>query len=554
MNRDLYNSLLPHEKEEAKEILRELEWRKCKRNPYYFLSRYVYTQDEHDKKNPFKKFPVEDLPYIKACLAVYLNQPLACFVKSRQIMLSWLFCALDLWDAMFNPGRLIFITNKREDDSAKMVYADKTGRIFVIFDRLPPWMKARVGAQWTHVTATFRNGSKIWGLPDGSEQLRSHTASRARIEEARSHLRLEETLQAARPTATGGGQIILVSSAGAGYFRDVVHDSMDREAKPPPPRRYRSPMPGVEIWKNLKNGYYCVQVHYTADPKKRDSAWIAMAKKGLADYQWDEEYEISWDSRAGRPAIGCFRDRKEKIVIQKPFKIPDTWPRFAAADYGTTNPYCWLLFAIGPDSELYVYAEYYSPGPLGQHLAELKAHPDFPKIQIYILDRSCWAETQQVSHKSVGGMTLHSLRSIADLHEADGVIASPADRVRDEVKVEACYREWGDEGTAPRTVIFASCTNLIREMALQKWDPKKPQALVDKDNHAFDAFCYGILYHRDAPMMPAPVKEIPPQHVLEEIWHREMAIADEARAIAEAQEAQQGIEDVDDDYYSGVLR
>lgn len=456
------------------------------------------TQDEHDKKTPFKKFPA-DKPYVRLAGSVYLNRPLACFVKSRQIVATWLFSGLDLWDAMFHDGRLLLITNKREEDAAKLVYANKTGRIWVIFSRLPPWMQARAKARWGFAEVSFANGSKIWGLPDGSEQARSHTASRVRIEEARSQDRLEETLQAVQPTTVGGGQVIFVSSAGAGYFERIVHDKMD-DGAPPPARRYRDPMQGVSIWENGRNRYYCVQIHYTADPVKRDPRWIEEARRGMSEAQWREEQEIDWSSKAGTPAIPIFAQRQHQIVIP-PFEIPAWWPRFAAADYGSTNPYCCLFGAVSPDGAIYIYWCYYAPGPLGLHAAAIRAHPDFEKLEIYILDRSCWANNQQVSVKTIAGQTLHSMQSIADLHEQNGITPSPAHVVQDRVKVAAIYEEWGDLMPTPRCFIFQTCADLIRELPLQRWAPSRPdqnesEKLVDKDNHSFDALCYALLYRR----------------------------------------------------------
>src|SRR5436853_216061 len=41
------------------------------------------------------------------------------------------------------------------------------------------------------------------------------------------------------------------------------------------------------------------QLHFTADPAKRDPAWKEQAKAGMPDRGWAREYELSFDAPAG---------------------------------------------------------------------------------------------------------------------------------------------------------------------------------------------------------------------------------------------------------------
>lgn len=498
------------------EVQHELEWRRCEKDWYYWLGKYVITKDENAPPGQaFKRFPVERLPYIWLLGQLYLHQKLLIILKSRQLMVTWLCCALDLWQAMFKPGRFIPITAYKEEDAAdivdriELIYRGQEGQEEKA-PGLPEWMQSRSPCKRLkepHQLEFLKMGSLIRALAEGSDQGRGKTISRWRNEESRTQSSLQASTQAVLPTLKeGGGQAVFISSAGAGYFQLLVEDRIDRlsTATPPPRHEYKSPMEGVTLWKNKRNGYYVVRIHYTADPRKRDPRWIARTRSGFADYMWNQEYEIDFGARSGEPGIPVFEQRRKQIVIP-PFDIPSNWPVFSGADYGTTNPYCCLFFAVDGDENMYVFWEYYSPGPLGVHLQAIKSHPRFPDLEIYALDRSCWAATQQASSNSVNGRTLHSMRSVADLHQDLGVHPVPAHVERDSVKVQACYREWNDTLPTPKTFIFSTCTNLIRELPEIRWvDKKNPllnasEKLVDSNNHAFDAFCYGILYHREGP-------------------------------------------------------
>lgn len=510
----------PERRQRLEDLYREKEWRKCETSWHYWLKKYVVTKDENDKKTPFKPFPVDDLPYIFLIGQLYLNQKLLIILKSRQLMITWLCCALDLWQAMFKPGRFIPITAYKEEDAADIVdriefiYCGQEGHEEAA-PGLPQWMRDRSPAKRLkdpNQLEFTKMGSLIRALAEGSDQGRGKTISRWRNEESRTQPRLASSSQAILPTLkNGGGQAIYVSSAGPGYFQAIVEDRLD-EGDPPKPHEYRCGLYGIRLWKNRRNGYYVVRIHYTADPAKRDPKWAERTKSGLAQYMWDQEYEIDFSARSGQPALPIF-DARRALIIIPPFDIAQTgWPVFAAADYGTTNPYCCLYFAVDWNKNLYVFWEYYAPGPLALHLAVVKAQPLFPKLELYALDKSCWATTQQAS-MTVQGQTLHSMRSPADLHADLGVYPNPAHRVDDTTKVQAIYREWHEfEGHMPTTFIFATCANLVNELPGIRWEEKKnpllndSEKLVDANNHAFDALCYGILYHREGP--PDPKKPV----------------------------------------------
>ena len=201
-----------------------------KRNPAAWiwgdrdLSRQVFTQDEHDPTIAAKPFP--DKAYIRWMVASWLATRQNLWEKSRQMMASWTFCALYLHDAQFHTNRLNFIQSKKEEDSDALVQ-----RCFFIYEHQEPWLKAMYPAKYSYCHIDFYlPGSKaqkipvsrIWGIPQGGDVLRQHTASGLFIDEGAFQPDLESSVRAAQPMLAGGGRIDIVSSAQPSYFQELV--------------------------------------------------------------------------------------------------------------------------------------------------------------------------------------------------------------------------------------------------------------------------------------------------------------------------------------------
>lgn len=98
-----------------------------------------------------------------------------------------------------------------------------------------------------------------------------------------------------------------------------------------------SPIPGVEIWRNPKNRFVVFQLHYLADPKKRVEGYIETIRNAMPRAQFQQEYELQWDSFAGLPVYADF-DRKRHGAL----KEPEPWaglPLLRGWDFGLT-PAC----------------------------------------------------------------------------------------------------------------------------------------------------------------------------------------------------------------------
>lgn len=182
-----------------------------------WLSECCYTRDEHDQVNPVKRFPV-DKPYIGAIINLWVNEPLLLVPKSRQLLMSWLFSACYLWDTQFHEGRLNFFQSKKEEDADRLLQ-----RAWFIYEHQPDWLKAMFPAEYTYCHIKFKHaGSEIWGVPQGGDQTRSHTASGIFSDEMAFQPMAEDAYTGAKPTIDGGGRFTGVSSANPGFFQFLV--------------------------------------------------------------------------------------------------------------------------------------------------------------------------------------------------------------------------------------------------------------------------------------------------------------------------------------------
>lgn len=126
------------------------------------------------------------------------------------MLVTWLFVACHLWDSMFHDGRRIFFQSKKEKDANANV-----DRAKLIYQHLPEQMRMKHKAKepMAYLKLEFpKQNSLIEGTPQGDSVLRQYTASRIFSDEMAFQEQAEEAFIAAKPTVTGGGSFIGVSS------------------------------------------------------------------------------------------------------------------------------------------------------------------------------------------------------------------------------------------------------------------------------------------------------------------------------------------------------
>jgi len=216
--------------------LRDIEWGLCYDNPYYWMTTWAYTLDSHDPENPIKTFPEKE--YIKILVDLWLTKPLLLIPKTRQLMMSWIFTALYLWDTQFHVGRLSFFQSKKADDADDLVKRAK-----FIYDHEPRFLKRyyengsfhdlicnpQHGGQHTQGKFVLPQiYSEIRGIPEGGDIIRGYAASGIFEDEMAFQPESSDAYTAAKPTLSSIGRFTGVSTAeDSTFFDDMVYDLID---------------------------------------------------------------------------------------------------------------------------------------------------------------------------------------------------------------------------------------------------------------------------------------------------------------------------------------
>lgn len=207
-------------------------WEMARRDPLFFLRWFVYTVDQHDELEPVKKFPWHK-PHLQKLTQLWIDNPLMCVKKSRQMVVTWWAVAMTVWDTMFHRGKLWMMQSKREEDALGDRYAGDglLGRALFILDHIP-------GRQWLVPAWQLAKGNRVvfpalnsamWAIPQGAAIIRQRTASGILSDESGFQEEFADSYVAARPCVRGGGRFLAVSTANPGFFDDLVEDNIQRD-------------------------------------------------------------------------------------------------------------------------------------------------------------------------------------------------------------------------------------------------------------------------------------------------------------------------------------
>lgn len=360
----------------------------AKDNPWLWLKDIVCTWDAHDPSTIMKPFPKKAM--YRIITRAWQEYDLMFLEKSRQIMLTWIIAALDLWDALTLPGRLIFYQSKKQDDADDVI--ERARHIYVCANEMKvPWLpKAKkVGSSFGTASAIEFPAvkSECRAIPQGPDVVRMHTCSRILADEMNHQPEFEDGFGAAKPTIDGGGKYWAQGTANGRTFGWMQLHGIDprtmektgphkfdsnriknKAIVPPehltteakrrwieakivdmPEEEFQSHslidliacLPGMRLWKTA-NGITCMRVHYSADPdKSRDTEagrdWYTKAREAYTQAQWDREMEIRYDTFEGRPVTPEFN--RPMYVHQLEYKSDQIL--YIAADFGQS---CGALF------------------------------------------------------------------------------------------------------------------------------------------------------------------------------------------------------------------
>ena len=258
------------------------------------------------------------MDYLRFLVYMWKTNKMLAIPKSRRMTVSWTMIPLALWDCIFHKGRDWAFVSKKEEDSKELVE-----RAEFIYDHIPkdiiapdllPKLK-RGEMQKSPPALEFADiYSKIQGFPSGGNQLRQRGFSGIFQDECSFWEEAQKAYASSKPTVDGGGRLVMVSSRAvedAGFFKRIVYDQLDAESvrfPEIPPVPAKSPMEGIQVWKNPRNKFTVIELHYTANPAKRGEEFRQALKDTLPVREYKMEYEKSWEAFAGKPVYEDFND------------------------------------------------------------------------------------------------------------------------------------------------------------------------------------------------------------------------------------------------------
>lgn len=120
----------------------------------------------------------------------------------------------------------------------------------------------------------------------------------------------------------------------------------------------------VKFWKNPKNEFHILAIHYTSDPDKdpeRDWAeWFEEERKSKPLAKWNKEYEIDFTTKSGQLVFGsqyCDFDPWVHFIDSKEVD----WELLFSLDFGQSNPNAWYVAKYDKDWTIYIIDEYFKP-------------------------------------------------------------------------------------------------------------------------------------------------------------------------------------------------
>jgi hypothetical protein len=209
---------------------RQMESR-CQTDPLYWMTQCTRTRDDHWREKgtqPFNRFPAK--PYFPGLFDVMRSARRLFIPKSREMMISWAVIGYGVWLCQWFPGSHVIVQSEKASKSIDLVSGnDLPGYARVLYDQQESFLKlkhplTKPSDQMAGDFLTWKNGSSIQGVPGGADQVRQYHPALLIMDEAAFMTEAAASYNTAEPVAS---QIIVVSSAGPGWFADVCQTILE---------------------------------------------------------------------------------------------------------------------------------------------------------------------------------------------------------------------------------------------------------------------------------------------------------------------------------------
>jgi hypothetical protein len=189
---------------------------------------------------------------------------------------------------------------------------------------------------------------------------------------------------------------------------------------------------------------------------------VGALMKDLTQESFGAEIAAEFTEFVGR----VFKDFDEELHV-KDFNYRPDWPIYAAADYGFTNPFVWLLIQISPDGTVWVLDEMYERGlTIDEAGDEILARGLCPSsVKLLYPDPASPGDTRALEKK------LH----IRGMRGTGGLLSVRLRYIRAALKERNTHLPYGSAERQPKMFINRRCIETIREFSAYRY----PQTVAE---------------------------------------------------------------------------
>lgn len=196
------------------------EFKLCKDNPVYFISKYIKVVHPVRGLVPFKLYEFQ-----KKIISDLQANRFNILRKFRQAGCTTIAAAYALWFIIFNKHKSVVILSRGDAESTEVL-----DRIKVMYDELPAWLKPGIIEDNKH-TFKLATQSTIKSRPSGKQSGRSLAGSLLIIDEAAFIENIDTIWAAVYPIISTGGRAFVLSTVnGVGnWYYDVYNKAVNKE-------------------------------------------------------------------------------------------------------------------------------------------------------------------------------------------------------------------------------------------------------------------------------------------------------------------------------------
>jgi hypothetical protein len=455
---------------------------KCKYEPWFFMDNFVWTNDpqlasaiEALAEELGIDVDASDIPSIvRFRLFDYQVETIKRIVnirqnsisfnnsvieKCRQMGLSWLLTALELWAISFWDGVSILNISRKEDEvddgGDNATFKSLHGKIKFMWDRLPPFLKPSLVFKFLTIRHDDRD-SFIKGESANINAGRGGTFKFVLIDEAAHVPKSESVFESVKQACKRGICLNSTPNGKSNVF--------------------------ARIRFSPKTTFNLITLHWKLHPH-RDNTWYELQKRDMTEEQVAQELDISYDkSVKGR----VYPEFDYQTHVKDDIKYNPALPTYVSWDFGLRDATSLIFYQIDPYNNVFVFDELENSGKTIDWYAKRFKEKNYPT-------RAHYGDPAGKQKNLITGYSV-----IQELSSKFGInVITRAVSVIDKIRAVRKFLKGSAKG--PRLFVSSKCVNFIDCITNYKYpDAKEGKELSetpvhDWTSHSMNSFEYFVI-------------------------------------------------------------